>query len=361
MNAEPMQADPAKLDAFVGKMLSDLGAAFIVPLVRIGDELGLYRVLQECGPVTPSELAVRTGTAERYIREWLSAHAAAGYLEYQPADGRFRMTAEQAAVFADAESPANMLGAFEIASANVIDAPKVAKAFRTGGGLGWHEHSQCLFSGTERLFRPGYNANLISTWLPSLEGVVERLARGGAVAADIGCGHGASTILMAKAFPHSQFVGFDSHAASIEQARQRAGAAGLDSASSNLRFEVASAKEFPGRNYDLIACFDCLHDMGDPVGAARHVRQALAPDGTWMIVEPFAGDRIEDNFTPVGRLFYAGSTMVCTPASLAQEVGLALGAQAGSARLADVLREGGFTRIRKAAETPFNLVLEARL
>lgn len=349
-------ADQGKLETLVGKMLGDLGAAFIVPLVRIGDKLGLYRALAEAGPVTSSELATRTSTAERYVREWLAAHAAAGYVEYDARTGRFAMTPEQIMVFADPENPTFMLGAFEVASANTIDAPKVAEAFRTGQGVGWHEHSQCLFSGVERFFRPGYNANLVQNWLPALDGVVEKLARGAKVA-DVGCGHGASTILMAKAFPNSTFIGFDNHAPSIERARTLAKE---EDVGENVIFAVAGAKDFPGRDYDLIAFFDCLHDMGDPVGAAAHVRDALAVDGTWMIVEPFAGDRVEDNLNPIGRLYYAASTMVCTPASLAQEVGLGLGAQAGEARLTKVLREGGFTRVRRAATTPFNLILQAK-
>lgn len=350
-------SETSKLDAFMGRMMGELGAAAILPLVRIGDELGLYKSLAE-GPATSSEFAARTGAAERYLREWLSAHAAAGYVEYEPATGRFALNEEQAAVFADDGGPAFLLGAYETIWANAVDAPKVVEAFRTGRGVGWHEHHNCLFSGVERFFRPGYNAHLVTEWLPALDGVVERLEAGGAKVADIGCGHGASTLLMAKAFPKAQFVGFDYHAESIERARTLAQEEG---AGANLTFEAASAKGFPGAGYDLVTCFDCLHDMGDPVGAAKHVRETLAPDGRLMLVEPFAGDRLEDNLNPVGRLYYAASTMICTPASLSQEVGLGLGAQAGEARLRDVLGEAGFGQVRRAAQTPFNLILEARL
>jgi SAM-dependent methyltransferase len=336
-------------------MMGELGAAAILPLVRVGDELGLYTALAD-GPATSAELAARSGCAERYLREWLSAHAAAGYVDYEPGSGRFSLNEEQAAVFADEGGPAFMLGAFETIWANAVDAPKVVEAFRTGRGVGWHEHHRCLFSGVERFFRPGYNAHLTTDWLPALDGAVARLERGARVA-DIGCGHGASTLLMAKAFPRSTFVGFDYHAESIERARKLARE---EAAGGNLSFETASAKAFPGAGYDLVTCFDCLHDMGDPVGAAAHIRGALAPDGWLLLVEPFAGDRLEDNLNPVGRLYYAASTMICTPASLSQEVGLGLGAQAGEARLRDVLGQAGFNRVRRAAATPFNLILEAR-
>lgn len=351
--------DPAKLDAFVGKMLGDLGAAYIVPLVRIGDELGLYTALAESGPVTPAALAKRTGAQERLLREWLSAHAAAGYVEYDVATGRFAMTPEQAMVFARTDSPVFMLGFFEVAYANAIDTPRVAKAFRERGGrgAGYHGRCACLFSGIERGFRPGYEANLVGSWLPALDGVVAKLERGARVA-DVGCGHGASTILMAKAFPRSRFTGFDYHEGSVAFARAAAGRAGV---AANTGFEAAGAADFPGTGYDLVACFDALHDMGDPVGAARRFRAALAPDGTFMAVEPLSADRLEDNFNPVGRLFYAASTMICTPVALDQAPdGPALGAQAGPARLMAVLREAGFSRVRVAAETPFNMVVEAK-
>ncbi|HEY6512436.1 MAG TPA: class I SAM-dependent methyltransferase [Burkholderiaceae bacterium] len=347
-------ADPDKLNAFLGRMVGDLGAIATGALVLLGDRLGLFQAMRSGEPMSADVLAERTGTHERYVREWLAAQAAAGYVDLDDATGLFSLNPEQAAVFADEGSPTSMAGAFEVLSALWLDEPKVAEAFRHGRGLGWHEHSNCLFRGTERFFRPGYNANLVSSWLPALDGVVDKLQRGATVA-DVGCGHGASTLVMARAFPQSQFVGFDYHAPSVERAAQAARDAGLH----NVRFEVASAKNFKGR-FDLVAFFDCLHDMGDPVGAASHVREALKPDGTWMIVEPNASDRLRDNLNPVGRMYYAASTMVCTPCSLAQEVGLALGAQAGEQRLSEVVRAGGFSRFRRAAETPFNLVLEAR-
>jgi SAM-dependent methyltransferase len=350
--------DPAKLDALVGRMLGDLGGAYMLPLVRIGDGLGLYAALAEGGPATPAELARRTGANERLLREWLSAHAAAGYLDHAAASGRFAMSPEQAMVFALPDSPAFMLGAFEVAHANALDAPKVERAFRGDGrGAGYHGRCACLFSGIERFFRPGYQANLVESWLPALDGVAEKLERGASVA-DVGCGHGASTVLMAQAFPRSRFAGFDYHAASVACAREAAGRAGV---AANARFEAAGAADFPGAGYDLVACFDALHDMGDPVGVARHIRAALAPDGTFMAVEPLAGDRLEDNANPVGRLYYAASTMICTPVALDQAPdGPALGAQAGPARLEAVLREAGFSRVRVAAETPFNMVVEAK-
>lgn len=350
--AEPNQE---KLDAFLGKMVGDLGAIATGAGVVLGDRLGLFRAMREGGPMTAAELATRTGTQGRLVREWLSGQAAAGYIEYDEATDRFHLSPEQELVFADEESPAFMAGAFEVLSSLWIDEEKVSGAFRNGKGLAWHDHSACLFRGTERFFRPGYNANLISSWLPALDGVVEKLERGAEVA-DVGCGHGASTILMAKAFPQSGFVGFDYHPASIERARQAAAEAGV---AANARFEVATAKTFPG-TYDLVAFFDCLHDMGDPEGAAAHVHKALVPDGTWMIVEPFAHDNLSANLNPVGRVYYAASTFVCTPASLSQEVGLGLGAQAGEARLRKVVSAGGFKRFRRATETPFNMVLEAR-
>jgi SAM-dependent methyltransferase len=351
-----MTVDLEKLNQFAGKMVGDLGAAMSAALVLLGDRLGLYKSLAEAGPSTPEGLAERSGTAERYVREWLAAQAASGYVEYDAASGRYRLSPEQAMVFADEGGPAFMAGAFEIIAAMFRDEPKIAEAFRSGQGVGWHEHDSCLFRGTERFFRPGYAANLVPSWIPALDGVAAKLERGGRVA-DVGCGHGASTIVLAKAFPNSRFFGFDYHAPSIERARAAAAEAGV---ADRVEFAVAPAKTFPGKDYDLVAFFDCLHDMGDPVGAARHVREALHEDGTWLIVEPFAHDRLEDNFNPVGRVFYAASTMVCTPASLSQEVGLGLGAQAGEARLREVVTAGGLTRFRRATETPFNLVLEAR-
>jgi SAM-dependent methyltransferase len=350
-----MAIDEAKVHEFVGKAMGDLGSALTASLVVIGDKLGLYRAMAGAGPITPAELAARTETVERCVREWLAAQAAAGYVTYDAATGRYALPDEHAAALADEDSPACVLGGFQGMTAAMRGWQKVAEAFRTGKGVGWHEHDPELFVGTERFFRPGYNANLVGAWIPSLDGVEQRLAAGATVA-DVGCGLGASTIIMAKAFPRSKFVGFDYHPESIESARERAERAGV---ADRVRFEVAPAKAYPG-TYDLVTFFDCLHDMGDPVGAARHVRSTLAPGGTWMLVEPFAHDRTEDNLNPVGRIFYGASTLVCTQASLAQEVGLALGAQAGEGRLRDVLNEAGFRHVRRATETPFNIVLEVR-
>jgi SAM-dependent methyltransferase len=350
-----MPVDEAKLQKFMEKMVGDLGAAMGAALVSVGDKLGLYRAMAGAGPITSADLAKKTGTDERYVREWLAAQAAAGYIEYDSASQRFTLPPEQELVFAVEGSPVFMPGAFEIIGSIQRDEPKIVEAFKSGKGVGWHEHDVSLFSGTERFFRPSYAAHLIADWLPALEGVRDRLERGIEVA-DVGCGHGSSTILMAKAFPKSKFVGFDYHQPSLDRAAAAAKAAGV----TNVRFERALAKEYPGKNYGLVAFFDCLHDMGDPVGASAHVRQTLAPDGTWMIVEPFAGDSVQENLNPIGRTFYSASTMICTPASKSQEVGLALGTQAGEKRLREVVTAGGFTRFRRAAQTPFNLVLEAR-
>jgi SAM-dependent methyltransferase len=350
-----MPVDMNKLQAFVGKMLGDLGAAMSGALVVVGDKLGLYKALSAGGPMTSAELAGKTGTAERYCREWLAAQAASGYVEFDAGSGKYAMSPEQAAVFCDELGPAFLAGAYDLVASTYKDEPKVSEAFKSGRGVGWHEHSPCLFRGTERFFRAGYANHLVQEWLPALEGVVEKLKNGGK-AADVGCGHGASTILMARAFPRSQFVGYDYHAPSIERARKAAAEAGA----SNTRFEVAQSKSYPGKDFDLVAFFDCLHDMGDPVGAAAHVRKSLKPDGTWLIVEPMAGDTVAENLNPVGRVYYSASTMICTPASLSQEVGLALGAQAGEKRLREVVTSGGFTRFRRATETPFNIILEAR-
>jgi SAM-dependent methyltransferase len=347
--------DENKLHAFVEKAMGDLGSALTASLVVIGDKLGLYRAMAGAGPLTSTELAARTGTVERCVREWLAAQAAAGYVTYDAATGRYALPAEHAIALSDETSPACVLGGFQGMTAAMRATNKVTDAFRTGTGVGWHEHDPELFLGTERFFRPGYTANLVDSWIPALEGVQKKLEAGARVA-DVGCGHGASTILMAAAFPRSSFVGYDYHAASVEQARERAEAAGVGD---RVRFEVAGAKDYPG-TYDLVAFFDCLHDMGDPVGAARHVRSSLAADGTWMLVEPRAGDRVEENLHPLGRVFYSVSTLVCTQASLSQEVGTALGAQAGEARLRDVLGQAGFTRVRRATDTPFNIILEAR-
>jgi SAM-dependent methyltransferase len=348
--------DEGKLHQFIGQILGDLGGAASIAMVRIGDALGLYRTLHAKGSMTCAELAREAGVHERYLREWLSHQAASNYLSYDPATTTFALPPEQAMVFADEDSPVYMLGGFDL-MASLIDAqPKVQNAFKTGGGVGWDDHTGCMFCAVARFFRPGYYNNLVANWLPVLDGVVAKLERGATVA-DVGCGHGWSTVLMAKAFPNSKFVGYDFHPSSIENARAHAQEHGV---TDNTRFEVAKAKEFPGTGFDLVTCFDCLHDMGDPAGAAAHVRQSLKPDGTWMIVEPMAGDRLEDNLNPVGRLYYAGSTMVCVPTSLSQEVGAALGAQAGEAKLRAAITDGGFRTVRRATETPFNMILEAR-
>ncbi len=356
MSATVAPIDQAKVDEFMGRVVGELGAAISSALVALGDRLGLYRAMAGGEAVSAEELAARTGTDPRYIREWLSNQAAGGFVSYDPDTGDFFLSPEQSVMLAEEGNPSFVAGAFQVITAAIKDEEKVARAFQTGGGVGWHEHHHDLFSGTERFFRPGYAANLVSDWIPALDGVESKL-RAGARVADVGCGHGASTILMAGAYPRSEFVGFDYHAASIEHAREAAAQAGLGD---RVRFEVAPAKEYPGGGYDLVCMFDCLHDMGDPVGASAHVLRTLAPDGTWLIVEPFAGDRLEDNLNPVGRIYYGASTLVCTPASRDQEVGLALGAQAGETRLREVVTAGGFTRFRRATETPFNLVLEAR-
>jgi 2-polyprenyl-3-methyl-5-hydroxy-6-metoxy-1,4-benzoquinol methylase len=348
--------DEAKLHEFVGRALGDLGAAMSAALVVIGDKLGLYKALNEAGPLTSEALAAATGTHERYVREWLANQAAGGYVTYDPAEKTFYLPPEQAAVLADESSPLFMHGAFEIVQAAMADEPRIAQAFQTGGGVGWHEHDERLYEGTERFFRPGYNAHLLGEWIPACEGVDAKL-RAGARVADIGCGLGASTILMAKAYPNSAFYGFDYHPLSIEKAKQRAMTEGLEK---RITFEVAPAKNIPGDQYDFIASFDCLHDMGDPVGVAREIRKRLSPDGTWMVVEPFANDRLEENINPIGRIFYAASTLLCVPSSLAQEVGTALGAQAGEARIRAVATQSGFTRFRRATQTPFHLVYEMR-
>lgn len=351
-----MTIDPDKLNEFLQRGVVDFGAVFHAALVLVGDRLGLYKQLAERGPMNSTELAGATGTAERYVREWLASQSAGGYVTYDPAKERYYLTEEQAFGLADENSPAFLPGAFQVALAAVKAEPKITEAFRTGAGLGWHEHDVELFHGTERFFRPGYAANLVSSWIPSLDGV-EPLLKQGANIADVGCGLGSSTILMAQAYPNSTVIGFDYHAPSIEWARQRAAQAGV---AARVRFEAAKAKEYPGSDYDLVTFFDCLHDMGDPRGAAAHVLETLKPAGTWMIVEPFAGDRLEENLNPVGRTFYSASTLICTPASLSQEVGAALGAQAGEARLREVVQAGGFTQFRRAAETPFNLIFEAK-
>jgi 2-polyprenyl-3-methyl-5-hydroxy-6-metoxy-1,4-benzoquinol methylase len=347
-----MNLDMSKLEPLLGTMVNELGAAANAALVFIGGKLGLFDALAE-RPVTSAELASKTDTNERLVREWLASQAASGYITYDGKTGKFSLSPEQAAVLADEDSTVFMRGGFLSLAAVFADEAKLTTAFRTGRGVGWGEYCNCLFCGVERFFRPGYKANLIDAWLPSLDGVVEKLQRGAKVA-DVGCGHGASTILMAEAFPNSEFVGIDFHGASIERAQQQA------KHLKNARFQAARAQDYTERAFDLVAMFDALHDMGDPVGAARHARETLKPDGTLMLVEPMAGDTLDQNLNPVGRVFYAFSTAVCVPTSLNQEVATALGAQAGEKRLGQVLREGGFSRFRRSAETPFNMVLEAR-
>jgi 2-polyprenyl-3-methyl-5-hydroxy-6-metoxy-1,4-benzoquinol methylase len=351
-----MAINQDKLHEFLGRAITDFGATFTAALIQIGDRLGLYKALAAGGHQTPAELAKRTNTAERYVREWLANQAAGGYVSYDSATAKFFLSEEQAFAMADETSPVFMPGAFQVALAATKAEDRLTERFKTGQGLGWHEHHHELFQGTERFFRPGYAANLIGAWIPSLEGVDAKL-KSGARVADVGCGLGASTILMAKSYPKSEFIGFDYHDKSIEAARQRAKDAGV---AGRIRFEVTKAKEYPGKDYDLVTFFDCLHDMGDPAGASKHVHSSLKKDGTWMIVEPFAGDKLEDNLNPIGRAFYGASALVCTPASLSQEVGLALGAQAGEKRIRDVVTTGGFSRFRRATQTPFNLIFEAR-
>jgi SAM-dependent methyltransferase len=353
---EPTEVDVDKLMAFVFRAVDEVGATLNAALVVMGDKLGYYRAMAASGPTTPSRLADDTGTAEPYAREWLNAQAAGRIVEYDAASGQYTLPPEQVVAFTDESSPAFLPGFFQIALGTVQDSWRVVDLAGSGAGLGWHEHNHDVHEGCERFFRPSYNAHLVDAWLPALDGVVAKLERGARVA-DIGCGHGASTVIMAQAFPNSTFVGSDYHPASIEEARARAEAAGV---SDRATFEVAPAQGFSGTGYDLVTTFDALHDMGDPVGAARHVRRSIADDGTWLVVEPMAGDHVQDNLNPVGRAYYGFSTLLCTPASLSQDVGLALGTQAGPARIRDVVTTGGFTRFAKVAETPFNQVLEVR-
>jgi SAM-dependent methyltransferase len=351
-----MAIDELKLGEFMNKVVGDVGAAMSGALVLIGDRLGLYRAMAQLGPTTAADLAKRTETSVRYVSEWLNAQAAGGYVTYDAATERYTLPEEQAFALADPESPVFCTGMFQITKAMWDADQKISANFRNGNGTAWGDHHKCLFEGTERFFRAGYIGNLVGSWLPALEGVEAKLARG-ALVADVGCGLGASTILMARAFPASKFRGFDSHPLSIELAQKRAREAGV---ADRVEFQVASATSYPGTGYDLVAHFDCLHDMENPVGAAKHTKQTLAPDGTWMVVEPFAGDRPEENHNPVGRVYYSASTMLCVPHSLSQK-GPALGAQAGEARLREVIVDGGgFSRLRRATQTPFNLVLEAR-
>lgn len=357
MSTEEPTVDEEQLNELVGTAVNDLGGTFQTALAEIGDRLGLYTILADAGPLEPADLAERTNTHERYVREWLRSQAAGGYVTYDPETGCYSLSPEQKLVLADEESPAFMLGGFQ--GTNTIIAAvqdDIEAAFRTGEGVGWHEHHPELFSATERFYKPSYAASLVSEWIPALDGVDAKLKQGGRVA-DVGCGHGASTIITAEAYPDSTFVGIDYHEDSIDVARERAEEAGV---ADRVSFEVATAKEYNGSEYDVVTMFDCYHDMGDPVGVAAHVRETLAEDGTWMLVEPFANDLVEDNLNPIGRVFYGFSTMFCTPNSLDQGADPALGAQAGEARLREVVTEGGFGHFRRATETPFNLVLEAK-
>jgi ubiquinone/menaquinone biosynthesis C-methylase UbiE len=350
-----MAVDERKLDEFIGKFLTDLGSTFAAGNVVIGHRLGLYRALA-VGPATPEELAARTDTHPRNVTEWLRGQTATGYVEYDAKTGKFSLTEEQAYALTDPANGIYAPGAFVLALGALHSNDTLVERFRTGEGFGWHEHHENVFVGTEEFFRPGYIANLIPSWIPALKGVEEKLHNGAKVA-DLGCGLGASTILLAQAYPNSQFFGSDYHDRSIELARKHAADAGV---ADHVQFEVASAAEFSGSGYDLIATFDCLHDMGDPVGAAKHVREALAPDGTWLVVEPFAGENWTDNLNPVGRVYYNASTQICVQAALSQKGGYALGSQSGEAGVREVVEAAGFTRIRRATETPFNIIYEIR-
>jgi 2-polyprenyl-3-methyl-5-hydroxy-6-metoxy-1,4-benzoquinol methylase len=348
--------DPTKLDALVGRLFGDIGACASGALVMLGDHLGIYKAMARLGPATPAEIADAVGAKERYIREWLSAQAAADYVEFDKWTGKFSVSPEQATVFANEDSPAFMSGAFEVIASMWRDEPKIGAAFKSGKGVGWHEHDACLFCGTERFFRPGYNAHLVNEWIPALDGVEARL-KAGAKVADVGCGHGASTVLMAKAYPNSRFTGFDYHAGSIDRAKLVAAEAGV---ADRVDFQVAAAASYPGKDYDLVCIFDALHDMGDPVGAAKHIRETLKPDGVWMLVEPFANDDLADNLNPVGRVYYSASTMICTPNAQSQGGRYTLGAQVPDATWAAIMADGGLTRFRRVTQTPFNRVFEIR-
>lgn len=348
--------DEAKFHEFVGKMLGDLGGAMSVPTVRLGLRLGLFDALAQ-GPATSAQLALRAGELhERYVREWAMAQAANGYVDFDASSEVFSLSPEQAMVFVNRDSPVYLAGAFDLVAAMIEAEPKVEECFRNGTGVRWGDHAGCLFCATGAFFRPGYVNNIVQQWIPALDGMEDKL-RAGAKVADVGCGVGFSTLLMAEAWPESEFIGYDFHEPSVEEARRHAVAHGLGD---RVHFEVATAKDIADRNFDLVTMYDCLHDMGDPGGCARHMREIVAPGGTWMIVEPIAGDRPEDNLNPVGRMFYNASTMICVPTSLDQEVGAGLGAQAGEARLGELVREGGFASVRRATEGPFNMVLEAR-
>lgn len=356
MSTTALPLDPEKLQAAIGRFLGDVGSVMTAVSVITGDRLGLYKALAGQGAQTSAELASATQTHERYVREWLANQAAAGYLEYDPATQRFSLPAEHVPLLADDTSEVNMCGLFGMGQPLFADEPKITEAFKTGKGVGWHEHDPRLYGSTDRIFRNGYAAHLVADWIPALDGVEAKLRTGAAVA-DFGCGYGSSTILMAKAYPMSRFTGYDYHGPSVDAARNAARKAGVEQ---NVRFETGSAEAMPQATFDLVCCFDCVHDMGDPVGLLARVRTSLKPNGSLMIVEPFAEDALEQNLTPVGRVYYAASTMLCTPASLAQDVGLALGAQAGEARMREVAVQTGYTSFRRAAETPFNLVYEAR-
>ncbi len=349
-----MAVNEARLEQFMGKAVTDMAAAMTLLLMTIGDKLGIYKAMAGAGAMTAEQVATKTGLTERYVREWLGNQVASGYIEYDAAKKRYTLPDEHAMALADEESPVFLGGAFDLFGATWAAEDKIADAFRTGKGLGWHEHHPRLFRGTERFFRPGYKANLTSAWIPAMKGVEKQLQAGASVA-DVGCGHGASTIIMAETYPSSTFTGFDYHQPSIDEAEKKAAAAGV---ADRTKFEVASAKDYKG-SYDLICFFDCLHDMGDPVGAATHARKALKPGGSVLLVEPFANDKLEDNINPVGAMFYGASTFICTPASLSQEVGLGLGAQAGEKRLKGVFKDAGFKSFKRATETPFNLIFQA--
>jgi SAM-dependent methyltransferase len=348
--------DETRIEAFIERVVDEIGAAVSVPLTVIGARLGLYGAMADGRPVRPAELAARTRTHERYVREWLAAQAAGGYVEYDAQAETYTLPLEHAAVLADETSPVYQQGMFQTASAVIQAQDQIAERFRSGDGLGWHEHHHDLFEGTDGVFGLAYRTYLLQEWIPALDGVEAKL-RAGARVADVGCGYGTATVLLAEAFPHSEFIGFDYHVESVERARANAAAAGVED---RVRFEIASATGYPGGRYDLVASFDSLHDLGDPAAAARHVRQSLAPGGTWLIVEPQAGDRVEDNLHPLGRIRYSISTLVCTPGSLSQPGRAGLGTLAGEARLTEAIRAGGFTQVRRAAETPLNMVLEAR-
>lgn len=350
-----MAIDEGKLHELLGRFVTDAGGAFQAINAVIGDRLGLYRALHATMPATPAEVAAHAGAGERYVREWLACQAAGGYVSYDPDTERFSLTEEQVFALA-APDGMQIAAAFHIPVAATKNVDRLVETVRSGGGFGWHEHDPSLFEGTERFFRPGYVMHLVAEWIPALEGVEDKL-RAGATVADVGCGHGASTLLLAESYPNARVTGFDNHAPSVQQAAKRAADAGL---ATRATFEVAAAADFPGTGYDLVAIFDALHDMPDPLAAARHIRETLAPDGTFLLVEPFAGDRLADNLNPVGRLYYGASTVICVAHAMTEEPRTALGAQAGEARLAGILREAGFSRVRRAAETPFNLVLEAR-